>query len=810
MKVYRRSALFLILAACLAQGTAYPATWQYVSDVARVERLLNGVELQAGSARIRVVAVNESVVRVRLAPDGMFPPDHSWAVLPSSESEMRVEINDSPQMVEFSTQRLRVRIQRSPFQISFLDLKGNLINQDAAGEAMAWSDRGVRARKVMPADEHYYGLGEKAGPLDRRGRAFFMWNVSALGWQESTDPLYKAIPFFLALRRGVSYGIFFDNTHRTSFDFGTQAREVYSFGSEGGELDYYFIYGPHPKKVVETYTAMVGRTPLPPLWTFGYRQSRWSYYPEWKVRELARTFRERKIPADAIVLDIDYLDGFRPFAINRETFPNFEDMIADLHEQGFKIIAIVDPHLKKEEGYAPYDEGKAGDHFVKNPDGTVHVGRVWPGDSVFPEFTLERTRRWWGTLYKEFMEAGVDGIWNDMNEPTIFDRMPWKTMPLDTVHRTDNGITDHREVHNIYGMQMARATYEGLRHLQPDRRPFVLTRAAYAGAHRWAATWTGDNTSNWVHYRMMIPTLLGLGLSGYAFAGADIGGFMGSPPPELLTRWIQLGVFTPMFRNHTMIDTADQEPWAHGPEHEAIRRRYIELRYQLMPYIYTSFEETTRTGIPLMRPLFLEYPGAENLYRNEQQFLFGRDILVAAKMTEMTDRYPVSLPPGEWYNYWTGEKHEGNRVLSVSAALDELPLYVRGGAIIPHQPLVQHTDEIPQGPLQLRVYAGEDCRGSLYSDDGKTFAYTRGDYLRIHYTCQVGSDALVITMSAFEGSYAPWWKKVRLEVFGVEKRPREVRVGPKALNGWFYDSTWRKLTLEIADTPVADDIRIVY
>ncbi|MFQ5776595.1 MAG: glycoside hydrolase family 31 protein [Terriglobia bacterium] len=805
-------ARFLLLIALLASATqvaALPSGWQHVGDVTDIQILPNGVELQAGQVSVRVLAVGESVIRVRLAPDGTFPPDHSWVILPGSTSTIPVNVLNSSEAVEFATRRVKVRIQKSPLQIAFLDPDGNVISREASGQPMAWSGSGIRVWKAMPPDEHYYGLGEKAGPLDRRHRAFVMWNTDAFGWQESTDPLYKSVPFFLALRRGVAYGIYFDNTYRSSFDFGKEFPDVYSFGADGGELDYYFFYGPHPQKVLGDYTTLVGRTPLPPLWTLGYQQCRYSYYPEARVRELAYTFRKKKIPVDVLYLDIDYLDGYRPFVINREYFPNFEDMIADLHEQGFKFISIIDPHLKKEEGYGPYDDGVAADHFIKNPDGSRYVGVVWPGESVFPEFTLERTRRWWGTLYKDLLSKGVDGIWNDMNEPAIFERAD-KTMPLDTVHRTDYGTTDHREVHNIFGMQMVRGTYEGLRRLRPNERPFVLTRAAFAGAQRYAATWTGDNTSSWNHYRMMVPTLLGLGISGYPFVGADVGGFAGSPPADLLTRWIQLGVFTPLFRNHTMKGSADQEPWVHGPKHEAIRKRYIELRYRLLPYIYTSFEETTRTGLPLMRPLFLEYPEQENLYGNDQQFLFGRDILVAAKLDEMTDRLTFRLPPGEWYDYWTGEKFQGNQVLSLSPSLEELPLYVRGGAILPHQPLVQHTAEAPQGPLTLRVYPGEDCRGSLYLDDGKTFDYTQGEFLRINFACQPGPDGIRITMSPYEGNFASWWRKVRLEVYGVEKKPRAVRVNTRVLTDWLQYDARGRLTLEIPDTPAADTIHILY
>lgn len=798
------------LAAAFLPLPAAAAGWQHVSGVRRVDRTPSGVELKAGEASVRVLAVNESVVRVRLAPRGKFPSDFSWAILPSDEPAPTVRVKDSREQVEISTSRLRVRIRKSSLLIAFLDLAGNVIQQDDPQRPMGWNQGQVRVWKSMPPDEHYYGLGDKAGGLDRRNHAYTMWNADAYGWQESTDPLYKTIPFFLALRRGVAYGIFFDNTYRSSFDFGKESEAFYSFGAEGGELNYYFFYGPHPKKVLEQFTAMVGRTPLPPLWALGYQQCRYSYYPEARVREVARTFREKKIPADVIYLDIDYQDGNRPFTIDRKLFPNFEGMIRDLGKQGFKVVAITDLHIKKEPGYAPYDSGMAGDHFVKNPDGSVYTGVVWPGESVFPEFTRSQTRDWWGTLYKDFVSMGISGFWNDMNEPAVFGRAD-KTMPLDTVHRLDGGVTlDHRAIHNVYGMQNVRATFEGLRRLRPDERPFVLTRAAYAGTQRYAATWTGDNSSLWNHYRLTVPTLLSLGLSGYPFVGVDIGGYAGSPAPDLLTRWIELGAFTPMYRNHTAKGTADQEPWVHSAEHEAIRRRYIELRYQLMPYIYTSFEQTATTGTPLMRPIFLEYPEAQAFYGEDREFLFGRDLLVAPKMFEMLDPYNVSLPPGEWYDYWTGAKHQSGQPLKVNPPLDLVPVYVRAGAILPEQPVVQHTGETPAGPLTLRIYPGNDCRGSLYLDDGRTYAYTRGEYLRVEYSCQPAVDSLSITISAHTGSYKPWWKQARLEVFGAQKAPKEIREGEHRVANWNYNPEQHSVTFTLADSPSGRQIRLDY
>ncbi len=704
-------ALFCIV--LLAAGVPAFGEWHSAGAVTAAHAIPNGAEFEAGRARIRITAISESVVRVRVAPDAKFPDDFSWAVLTGSKQTIATTLKETESGWELATGPVTVRIHRSPPGIAFVDSAGHLLSQDDPDHPMAWDGARFRVWKTLPEKEHFYGLGDKPGSFDHRGHAYTLWNTDDYFWQESSDPLYKSIPFFVAAQPGEAYGIFFDNTYRSKFDFGKEMPDVYSFGAEGGELNYYFLAGPQPKQVLEEYADLTGRMPLPPLWALGYQQSRYSYYPEARVRELARMFREKKIPADVIYLDIDYMDGFRSFTIDRNKFPDFEGMIADLGKQGFKVVTIIDPGIKKDPGYSVYDQGIAGDAFIHNPDGALFEGEVWPKVSVFPDFARAATREWWGGLYQGLAQMGVGGFWNDMNEPAVF-HQPGKTMRVDAVDLVDGRTIDQRAFHNVYGMEMARGTFEGLRKLRPDERPFVLTRAAYAGAQRYAATWTGDNTSSWNHLRISVRTLLNLGLSGFAFVGDDIGGFIGSPTPDLLTRWMELGALNPIYRNHTEKGTADQEPWVHGPQQEAIRRRYIELRYQLMPYLYTSFEEASRDGLPVMRPLFLEYPDEEDLYTNDREFLLGRDILVAPKLMEMLDAYPVALPGGaesKWYDYWTGQKFAGGQSLSVKPPLDVLPLYVRGGAILPQQAVVQNTEEKPQGPARIARLSGEGLPG---------------------------------------------------------------------------------------------------
>ncbi len=784
------------------------AGWRHLGDAGRVERQPDGVVVASGSARLRVSVHADGVFRVQLAPEGRFDGDASWAVVQAS-TPPPIAIADGRDAVRIDAGQTVAVIHKRPLRVEFTDRQGRALLADAADLPMAWmpTKHGTRVRtwKAMPADEHYYGLGDKAGPLDRRGRAFAMWNVDAYAWQGYSDPLYKSIPFFIGLRAGTAYGVFFDNTHRSSFDFGKESDDHFSFGAEGGALDYYFIAGPQPAKVIERYTALTGRTPLPPMWALGFQQSRYSYNPEAKVREIAAKLREHRIPSDAIYLDIDYQRGYAPFTVDRAQFPHFQDMIADLRKEGLRTVLITDLHIKHDpdKGYAAFDSGMREDAFIRNPDGSLYIGEVWPGDSVFPDFTLSRVRGWWGGLYRDFAAMGAAGYWNDMNEPSVF-KVPGNTMSLDAVHRMDDGSTrEHRAIHNVYGMLNARATYEGLLQLQPAQRPFVLTRAAYAGTQRFAATWTGDNTASWHHLAQSTPNLLSLGLSGIALAGDDVGGFIGSPPPDLLTRWFQRGAFNPVFRNHAATDTRPHEAWVDGPEHEALRRAAIEQRYRLLPYLYTAAEDNARTGLPIMRPVFLHYPQADAFYGNDRDFLFGADLFVAPVVDERTDAHAVTLPPGEWYALGTSRRQAAAKdPIKLDPRPPATPVYARAGAIVPMQPLVQHTGQTPKGPLELQVYLpdanAEDCRGALYQDDGESFAYRDGEALRIAYACEATARSFVLASRVEQAGYTPWWTSTRVTLFGVARRPASITLDGDAVRGWRHDAKAATVTIDVS------------
>jgi alpha-glucosidase len=805
----------------------------------------NGIEIHSGPALIEITALRDDILRVRVGPAGQLPEDASWAVLAASrDAAVPVAQENNGTSVGFKTAKLRVAVHRDPLEMHVTDLAGHVIVEDFPGRPIEYHGTSFRVYMRSPADEHYFGLGDKPGPLDRRNEAFANWNTDAFGWQESTDPIYKTIPWFVTVRKGISAGIFLDNTWRTSFDFNKEYRDGYSFGAENGPLDYYIVYGPEPKTVVESWAWLTGKTPLPPLWSLGYQQSRYSYYPEAEVYRIASRLRSEHIPADVIWLDIDYQLKNRPFTVDPERFPHFQQMIQDLKAEHLKTVVITDLHVADlpNAGYKPYDEGKAGDAFLKNPDGSEYVGMVWPGKSVFPDFTRKASREWWGTLYADFVKDGVAGFWNDMNEPAIF-QVASKTMPDDVQHRIEEPgfqtrVATHLEIHNVFGMQNSRATYEGLLKLTPEVRPFVMTRASYAGGQRYAATWTGDNSSTWNHLRQTIPQLLNLGLSGFAMSGADVGGFAGSPQPELLTRWLELAAFQPIDRDHTAAGTLPQEPWENGtPEDVNLRRRYIEERYRLLPYLYTTAEEMSRTGLPMMRPLFLEFPGVAGETGSvdatiDNEFLLGPDLLISeSPYPDLMDAYFVSLPPGGWYDYWTGARIETGithkaidnteqpPAFREYRSLDTLPVFVRAGAILPEEPLVESTDEKPLGPLTLRVYPpngfNQDCGGSIYLDDGVSFAYKAGQYLREEFTCRLSDKGIIVTVKPPEGKFARWWKLLSVEVYGATKPASEATAQgldePRAVSiSTAYDAEHHRITALVPDSGAGMELQLTY
>ncbi len=811
----RFSLLFLV---AVVMGPLVRAQWRSIKDVDSYERLSPvTVEFLSGAARVRLDVLAEDLVRVRLAPTGTFAPDRSPAVVKPTWDEPRVDVIARDEYVDVATGALTIRVFKKPLRLRFIDREGTILNEDDPSKGMAWDGDEVRIWKRMPDDESYYGFGLKAGRLNKKFADMTMWNSDIPGYHADTDPLYESIPFFYGIRDGKAYGIFFDNSYLSSFDMGKESPDRYSFGALGGELNYYFMGGPTPKDVLQRYTELVGRMPLPPLWSLGYQQSRWSYYPEERVRKLAQTFREKRIPADVLYLDIDYMEGFRIFTWSKKNFPDPKKMIEDLSSQGFKIAVIVDPGIKRDTAYHAYISGLRGDHFLKYPNGRVYIGKVWPGECAFPDFSDPAVRRWWGDQFSVLIDAGVRGWWNDMNEPSIFD-VPTKTIDRTVIHYDEGLKTPHTKNHNLYGLRMTQATYEGVRRLLPRERPFVLTRASYAGGHRYSAAWTGDNVASWEHLRMALPMCLNLSISGQPFVGTDIGGFVRSPDGELFARWLQFAVFTPLMRAHTEINTPDQEPWSYGPEFEAINRSTIELRYELLPYLYNAMVKAAHTGIPPLKPLMFVHPDDPSLQVNDTEFYFGNDIVAAPVLRPGETRRRVRLPRGMWYDFWTREKIEGGTFVTVDAPLDRIPMFVRAGAIIPTQPVMQYVGERSVDPLVFTCYPGENANSEYYEDDGRSFEYEKGVYYKRAIRLGETSASLIVTFSPVEGTFRPPDRSIEVRLIDVPNAPVSIAIDGQRLpavvssanpSRWWYEQDSRILHVRFPDRDSTIQIEIV-
>lgn len=632
----------------------------------------------------------------------------------------------------------------------------------------------IEVLKKMNGDEYIYGLGDKTGHLNKVGYHYKMWNTDDPSPHvESFEAMYKSVPFFIVLKQQRAYGIFFDNTYETHFDMGKESNNYYFFGADDGRLDYYFIYGPSMEDVIGGYTYLTGTTPLPQMWTLGYHQCRWSYTPESRLIEVANNFRERDIPCDALYLDIDYMDGYRVFTWDKEKFPNPKKTTDDLMEQGFKLVTIIDPGVKKDRGYTIYDEGLEKGYYVTDKDDMPYVNWVWPGNSVFPDFSDQEVREWWANNQKIMIDSGVSGIWNDMNEPASFNG----PLPDDVQFNNDGSPTDHREIHNVYGHFMSKATYVGINRYT-NNRPFVITRACYAGTQKYATVWTGDNHSFWEHLRMSIPMHMNLGLSGLSFCGTDVGGFGSDCTAELLSRWVQVGCFTPLFRNHSSVHTRDQEPWAFDELTEAINRKYIKLRYKLIPYLYDLMWFGENTGLPVMRPLVLHAQDDPYTYELNDQFMVGENILVAPVLQQGQLSRAVYLPKGKWVDYWTKDEWEGGKSIIKETPIDVCPIYVRKGSIIPNYPVQNYIGEQEIGNLYLDIYPGNG-KYIHYQDDRESFNYRNGDYNLFEFIMKE-QDKLIIDINMLYNHYSKKYKHFTLKINNII--PKKVLINDEQIN----------------------------
>lgn len=742
--------------------------------------------IEATHGFISIVFYREDIVRIIMNPKKRPSKLTTNAVVKKPEKVV-FSLTENNDELFLRSNKLTLQIKKSPLLISIYDQKGQLILEEAEQGMASNEKKEVICFKKMEQDDHFYGFGEKTGFLDKRGEKMTMWNTDVYApHNPETDSIYQSIPYFMALRRGSAYGIFFDNPSKTVFDLKSSSN-YYSFFAERGQLDYYIFGGPTPKKVIEQYTEITGKMPLPPKWALGYHQSRYSYKTENEVRELVQTFKEKSIPLDAVYLDIHYMDGYRVFTFDEKRFPNPKQLLQDLKSEGIHVVPIIDPGVKADVEYFLYHEGVRGNKFCKYLDGEVFHGDVWPGRSAFPDFTNADVRQWWGDNHKFYTDLGIEGVWNDMNEPSVFNES--KTMDLDVMHDNDGDPKTHRELHNLYGLLMGEATYEGMKNQLNGNRPFLLTRAGYAGVQRYSTVWTGDNRSFWEHLQMALPMCMNLGVSGVPFCGPDVGGFAHDSNGQLLTRWTQFGTFTPYFRNHCELKSLHQEPWSFGEKYENIIKKYIQERYVWLPYLYTLFQESSVTGLPVMRPLVLEYPHDEHTFNLSDQFMIGTDLIVAPILTPDTYHRVVYLPEGSWINYWTDEKLQGSKHYLVEADLETLPLFVREGAILT-QGTIKNSTKVKENQLSVHVYLseGNESNFTYYEDDGISFAYENDEFFTCRITAKVEHGRINLTCHKTHAQFEPEWAEIKFMIHGVEMGQEIIFNGQEMTKVKFFEN----------------------
>lgn len=738
---------------------------EQIGNVKSSKQIPHGIAFELTNAYAEITAYNPTTVRVRVARQ-KFTKDFSFAIddLTSGYNFKTISVEGNKKIL--LTDSLKVVVNTQPFRISFYNLKDELLSGDDDALGISWWGNEVSCYRKLNSDEKFIGLGEKTGYLNRRGQFYQNWNSDVPAYALNQDPLYATIPFFIGVHSDVCYGTFFDNTHHSYFNFGGGAdEELYHFGADDGEMNYYFFGGPTVQQILKDYTALTGRTPMPPLWSLGYQQCRYGYANSTELLDVARTLREKKLPADVVYMDITYMDHYKVFTWDPVNFPDPKGMVDQLKKMNFDLVTIVDPGIKVEKGYKAYDEGVAQNQFAKYPDGRLYIGHVWPGRCHFPDFTKASTRKWWGNNFKaSHVDIGVRGFWNDMNEPAAWGR---EFPNLIEFGDAPNKATLYT-IKNAYGLLMAKATYEGTKALMHGHRPFVLTRASYSGVQKFSAEWTGDNYASDEHMLLGQRLLNSMGVSGIPYVGMDIGGFMGEPTAELYVRWMNLGIYSPLFRQHTAIDSRYHEPWLFGETNTRFIRSLLEQRYKMLPYLYSSFYQAHTTGIPINRMLPIVYTHDENVYNDQysNQFLFGDNILVCP-VDSKTMISEVYLPGKgtQWYRLSNDKIYDGGKAQLVPSPLNDMPVFVKESGIVPMQSVVQSTKEKGDGILYVHVWKGNaDNNFVYYEDDGTTYNYEQSDFYKRTISYLPQSNQIIFEKK--EGNYTSKFDKIKIVLHG--------------------------------------------
>ncbi len=697
-----------------------PEAFNNPGKLLQAEQTSRGARFYFEQAELEISFLKPDLVRVDWFPG--IPPI-PYAIARSDWSEVKTTLNKTDDNWTLSSSdsannnaKVIDVIISFDGSLKFCDSTGKIIREELPPQRKG--EGWIHQAQLQP-DEHIYGLGERAtslnlrkakevtkkGEITNQPKTFRMWNYDAAGmYGPGSDPMYICIPIYLGLHSSGSYLIFYENSFEAKFTF----EDIATANFEGGSLRYYLTVG-SPAQLLERYTELTGRSPLPPRWALGYHQSHWGYRTEEVVRAEAKAFEAHNLPLSAFHLDIDVQVGYRAFTIDPDRFPNLGNFTQELLEQGVRFIAIMNPGIKYSRHSNLFLEGQVLGAFCRLPNGKLVVGPVWPGWCVFPDFTNPMVRKWWSRQYAYLIDVGVAGFWHDMNEPAAFIMWGDRSLPKVTQHYMEGRGGDHREAHNVYGLLQAKAGYESLCHYHPHQRPFIVSRAGWAGLQRYAWTWTGDIECTWAALRQTVATVVGLGLSGIPYSGPDIGGFQGNPSAELYLRWFQMSTFLTFCRTHSSNNVENRTPWTYGEPYLTIIRQLLQLRYRLLPYFYTLSWEASQKGYPPVRPLFWSDSNDSKLWDVEDAFLLGDSVLVCPIVEEGMRKRNVILPKGYWYNFWDDALIEGGKEINLEAPLEQIPLLIKAGTILPMEDGEQ---------LSLHIYPPmqETSEASLYND----------------------------------------------------------------------------------------------
>jgi alpha-glucosidase len=684
-------------------------------DFRQVTPISSGARIEFTQSNLEILFLSQNLMKISWEP-GNTPLPYTINKFDWEEQHPSIETNDGGCLLHCG--KLHVIVSKT----------GEICYQDDQRYTLHKDNPPVRTGEnwllttILKNEEHIYGLGERASSFNLRPGNYFSWNTDVEGnYSTSTDPLYIGTPIYLSLSNSGSHLVYFENSFSSRYNIGDNL--VASF--DGGMLRYYILFGP-VNTIYKELSELLGRPSMPPRWALGYHQSRWGYRSETDIQKVVEGFKEHDFLLSAIHLDIDYMDGYRLFTVNKKRFPDMSQFIDNLEERGIKVVASINPAVKNDRNYRVFSEGLVNNVFCKLPNGKLLGGVSWSGWSVFPDFSSPKARKWWSEQYQYLLNLGISGFWHDMNEPSSFSAWGDMTLPGSTRHDLEGQGGDHREFHNLYGLLMNKSSFEGIRNYSHDKRPWLFSRAGWAGLQKYAWNWTGDIDSTWQSLKQTIITILGLGLSGHAFSGVDIGGFSGSPDAELYLRWFQMSTFLPLFRTHSAVGTKPREPWVFGEPTTSILRNFLRLRYKLLPYLYTLACDTTQTGFPPIRPVFWENPGDSTLWDIYDEFLLGDALLIAPVILKGAQSRLITLPPGIWYSYWDDQLYTGPAQFEIQVSPETIPIFVKGGTILPL--------EADEGIcLHVYPYSGHSSSSHIYLDDGDGYGSWRIDYFRLNH-----------------------------------------------------------------------------